>query len=547
MKPPRLKDLHWSDFSLKNLSRRKKIWLPAIALILVASGSYAVYHFYLQPPTQTNASQRLQTAIARRGDLTVFATGAGQVIAATEINIGFDQSGTLSELLVKLGDKVQAGQVLARLQTDQTEADIALALAEAQQNVISAQQALDDIYNSADQDGAQALIEVEQAQSALEDLQNSSLTQAQALQTVIQAQDALEEAQRAYNNAHSTADRKVIDEYNAQLVLAESKLNDAQEKYNTVAKKGDQLQIASQQLKLSQAQAAYDSALRNYNSVTNSASQTQQDLTEADLAAAQAKLADTQREYERVKDGPTAGDLALAKANLAVAQAKYDTLKNGPDPAEIELAKANLASAQAKLAVAQEDKAVKDLVAPSNGTILSIDANVGEKVGTSAMISMADLSQPVLQVYMDETDLDKVVMGYEADVVFDSLPDSTFTGHVVEVSPSLERVANVDAVAIKVQLDAASFAKPLSLPVGSNATVDVIGGRAQNAVLIPVEALREIAPNEYAVFVMQSGELRLHTVTVGLMDYTSAEITSGLQAGDVVTTGVVQTNSNSGS
>ncbi len=547
MKPPRLKDLHWSDFSLKNLSRRKKIWLPAIVLILVAAGSYAVYHFYLQPPTQTNATQRLQTAVARRGNLTVFATGAGQVIAATEINIGFDESGTISELLVKLGDKIQAGQVLARLQTDQTEADIALALAEAQQNVISAQQALDDIYNSADQDSAQALIEAEQAQRALEDLQNSSLTQAQALQTVIQAQDALGEAQRAYNNAHSIAEQKVIDEYNAQLVLAESKLNDAQEKYNTVAKKGDQLQIASQQLKLSQAQAAYDSALRNYNAVTNSASQTQQDLTEADLAAAQAKLADAQREYERVKDGPTAGDLALAKANLAVAQTKYDTLKNGPDPAEIELAKANLTSAQAKLAVAQEDKAVKDLVAPSNGTILSIDANVGEKVGTSAIISMADLSQPVLQVYMDETDLDKVVMGYEADVVFDSLPDSTFTGHVVEVSPSLERVANVDALAIKVQLDAVSFAKPLSLPVGSNATVDVIGGRAQNAVLIPVEALREIAPNEYAVFVMQNGELKLHTVTVGLMDYTSAEITSGLQAGDVVTTGVVQTNSNSGS
>jgi len=546
MKMPSLKDLHWSDFRWKNLARNKKIWIPAIVIIL-AGGGYAAYRFYFQSPAQTDTTQQLQTAVARRGDLTVFATGAGQVIAATEISIGFDESGTLSELLVKLGDKVQAGQVLARLQTDQTEADIALALAEAQQNAISAQQALDDIYNSADLDAAQALKDVEDAQNALDDLQNSSLTQAQALQSVTQAQDALDEAQRAYNNAHSTADQKVIDEYNAQLVLAESKLKDAQEKYNTIAKKGDQLQTANQQLKLSQAQATYDSAKRNYDSVTSTASQMQQELSAADLAAAKAKLADAQREYERLKHGPTAGDLALAEANLAAVQTKYDTLKNGPDPAEVELAEANLASAQAKLAVAQEDKAVKDLVAPSNGTILSIDANVGEKVGTSPIISMADLSQPMLQVYMDETDLDKVVVGYEADVVFDSLPDSTFSGHVMEVSPSLERVSNVDAVAVKVQLEAASFAKPLSLPVGSNATVDVIGGRAQNAVLIPVEALREIAPNEYAVFVMQNGEPRLRTVTVGLMDYTSAEITSGLQAGDVVTTGVVQTNSNSDS
>jgi hypothetical protein len=40
---------------------------------------------------------------------------------------------------------------------------------------------------------------------------------------------------------------------------------------------------------------------------------------------------------------------------------------------------------------------------------------------------------------------------------------------------------------------------------------------------------------------MEDGEPRLRVVTVGLMDYTSAEITSGLGAGEVVTTGVVDT------
>jgi multidrug efflux pump subunit AcrA (membrane-fusion protein) len=92
-----------------------------------------------------------------------------------------------------------------------------------------------------------------------------------------------------------------------------------------------------------------------------------------------------------------------------------------------------------------------------------------------------------------------------------------------------------------VQLDADSYSKPLALPVGSNATVDVIGGRAENAVLVPVEALREIDNDQYAVFVLENGEPRLRVVTVGLMDYTSAEITSGLEAGEIVTTGTVPT------
>jgi len=257
---------------------------------------------------------------------------------------------------------------------------------------------------------------------------------------------------------------------------------------------------------------------------------------------AKAQLADAQREYERVKDGPTPGEIAVAEANLATAKAEYETLKNGPDPAEIAKAEAELASAKAKLAVAKEDQAVIELTAPRDGTILSIDANVGEAVSAGQIITLADLSQPYLEIYLDESDMNEAVVGNEADVVFDALPDDSYTGHIVEVNPSLQTVGNVTAVLAVVQLDTGSFSKPLSLPVGSNASVDVIGGRTENAVLVPVEALREISAGEYAVFVMENGEPVLRQVTVGLMDYTSAEITSGLEAGETVTTGQVQTN-----
>jgi hypothetical protein len=40
---------------------------------------------------------------------------------------------------------------------------------------------------------------------------------------------------------------------------------------------------------------------------------------------------------------------------------------------------------------------------------------------------------------------------------------------------------------------------------------------------------------------MEGSEPKLRVVTVGLMDYTSAEITSGLEAGEIVTTGIVAT------
>jgi HlyD family secretion protein len=513
------------------------------ALVLVAIIGFVAWQYWQRSTTQQASQPTLQTAVARRGNLVISASATGKVIAPQEINLGFDESGTLSELAVKVGDKVKAGDVLARMQTGKTAQDIALSLAEAQLNVVTAQQNLDSLYANADTDAATALKAVEDAQTALDDLQNSATTAAEALQTLTQAQQDLANAQQAYNNKRSTASQSVIDEAYAKLVLAKKNYEDQKEKFNDYAKKPDSdPEKAAAQLKFSAAEQAYKSALSYYNSAVGTGSQLDQEVTAADLAAAQAKVDDAQRTYDRVKDGPSQGELALAQANLAAAQAKYATLKDGPDPAEVDLAKAQLADAQAKLDVARQDSAVQEITAPSDGTILAINNNIGDSVGSGAVISMADLSQPQLEIYLDETDMDKIGVGYEVDVTFDALPDSTFTGHVTEVSPSLQNVSNVAAVVAKVQMDPSSFSKPQSLPVGANASVDVIGGRAQNAVLVPVEALREITPGEYAVFVMQNGELRLRQVTVGLMDYTNAQITSGLQAGEVVSLGTSQSS-----
>lgn len=523
--------------------RNKYLWISVGMILLILVGGYYAYDYFSADSVEVSETSQIQTSVARSGDLTVFASGAGQVVPTTEVNLGFDEAGTLAERLVKVGDQVQAGEVIARLETNQSEDEIALALAEAELNVLIAQQALDDIYDSVQIDTAQALLDVETAQQTLEDLLNGDLRQAQAEQAVAEAQEAVSQAQRTYYGMRSTASSSTINAAYAELVLAEKKLKDQEAKFDDYVNKPDEdLGKANAQLKLSAAQAVYDNALRYYNAVTGTGSELDLDLSAADLAAAQAKLAEAERDYERIKDGATPGEISLAEANLALAETRYETLKAGVDPTEVALADANLANAQAKLAIAREDQAVVDLLAPLDGTIMSISASVGEAVGMNAIIVMADLKQPVLEVYLDEADLDKVAVGFEVEVVFDSLPDDMFTGHVTEVSPSLQTVSNVDAVLAWVQLDAESFSKPQSLPVGSNASVDVIGGRTQNTVLVPVEAVREIGPDEYAVFVMEDGEPRLRIVTVGLMDYTSAEILTGLSAGEIVTTGVVETN-----
>ncbi|MCZ7672671.1 MAG: hypothetical protein M5U34_38905, partial [Chloroflexi bacterium] len=71
-----------------------------------------------------------------------------------------------------------------------------------------------------------------------------------------------------------------------------------------------------------------------------------------------------------------------------------------------------------------------------------------------------------------------------------------------------------------------------------NATVEVDWWSGKNAIIVPVEALRELSPGEYALFVMENGEPKLRMVEVGIMDFSFAEIISGLEAGEEVITGL---------
>ena len=171
---------------------------------------------------------------------------------------------------------------------------------------------------------------------------------------------------------------------------------------------------------------------------------------------------------------------------------------------------------------------------------MSIDANVGDVVGTSAIVTIADISEAWLEIFLDETDWGMIAVDYPVDVIFDVLPDKTFSGVVVQVDPALYTEQNTSVVRALVRLDESSF-DGIKLPIGSAAAVEVIGGRADGAILAPIEALREASPGQYTVFVMVDGEPKLRVVEVGLQDLFYAEILSGLEVGDVVTTGIAET------
>jgi macrolide-specific efflux system membrane fusion protein len=254
-------------------------------------------------------------------------------------------------------------------------------------------------------------------------------------------------------------------------------------------------------------------------------------------ASANASVLNAEIALEAAQTGPAEDEIAAAETAVRQAELALQQVKLNIEANELDLVQAEM-----NVAAAAADLAATELTAPVAGTVLAVNYGVGETV-SGALLTLADLDQPLIEVYLDESDLNMVGAGYEVEVVFDALPDETFTGTVLRVDPQLVTSSGVTAVRALVQLNFDSFNKPQSLPLGLNATVEVIGGRAENAVLVPVEALREISDGEYAVFVMENGEPMLRYVEVGIMDYTYAEIISGVEAGEEVTTGILQTQS----
>lgn len=479
--------------------------------IVLGGGGYLYLRLTGKQTTESVTGNPLQTAKATIGDLVLFASGTGTVSPEAESSFGFNASGQVKEINISIGDHVEAGQVLARL--DDTEAQIELA----------------------------------QAQEAMDKLTPAAAIAA-AKQTLAAAQINMADTKKMLDHLISPEvlywEEKVADREN---ILADAQ-NAAQTDTSDEARK--KVTDAETSLKYAQDSLTYFQKVYTETYIPENFTQYQTLRSRFGTRTEVIKVEDTfTGELVDLIYPPTEGEIGmarsaynLAKASVIEAQIYFDVLNgaNIPDGAT----GANLLNyikTKDALETAQYNLNSTKLVAPIRGTVTSLDINVGDLVSSgSTVITVSNLDQPYsFDAYLDAEDWGQIQAGYEVEVTFDILPDLTFKGTVTNVYPMLDTSsARSTLVHFTAHLDESIT---YELPSGAAASVDVIGGRAENAVLVPMEALHEYSDGRYALFVIENGKPHLRVVGVGLQGLTRAEIKSGLSAGDVVTTGVVKT------
>ena len=450
-----------------------------VAMLLVGAGGYFGYQQFLAPEEAVAAEPSLQTTTVSRADVVIAIDGTGEIVPSAEVSVGFQSGGLLTEVAVAVGEEVQGGDVLARL--DDTDAQEAVSKAgmqvtQAEINLELAKVDAEAGLTQANLEAAQA--DHEEAASVAAHVGDQTTSARVSLQ---QAIDDLAEAEQTYQETWDSA---------RDWELYDQRLGPSLE--------GERERTASA---LRDAQQALEVAQASYN------------------------LAWVNIDGSAVQDA----QIRVTEAELALAREPLD------------LQQLELALAQAQLDLEAAERALEDLVltAPADGTVTVVEATAGERVGTEAIITLADLEVPQLKFWVEESDMGSVAVGNRVNIGFEALPDETFPGEIVRVDPALVTVDSTLALQVWASVDVSS--QPVDLLVGMTAEVEVIAGEAMGVPVVPLEALRELSPGEYAVFVIgNDGELELRRVEVGLRDFVNAEIVSGLQIGEQVSLGVAE-------
>lgn len=361
-------------------------------------------------------------------------------IEGYETNLGAKVGGRIAEITVREGDSVQPGQVVARLDDAELQAQLEAAQAE----VTAAQQ----LVNQAQMQVSVVESQIQEAQLTLQQSQGEAAGRvSQSTASVAAAQAQLAEAEARVQESQSALGLAQIDRDRfaalaAQGAISQQQLDQAQ------------TQVETTQATLTARQAAVAAAQQQVSASQGALTQAQTTEFNPEIRTAQVERLKTQQNQARAQ-------LAGAEANLKQAQA-----------------------VQAEIAARQDDLLIKSPIA---GVVVTRTTEPGEVIAPGAtVLTVVDLNQVYLRGYIPQGEVGQVRVGQSAQVFLDSAPDQPLAATVAAVDAEAsftpeniyfkdDRVAQVFGLKLTLE-NPGGFAKP-GMPADGEILLDGAGAQ----------------------------------------------------------------------
>lgn len=369
------------------MKNNKLFLLPVLALLAISLSACA----------QSNATAAATTPVPA----TLIAEGS--LLPVQALDQSFTISGQVDKVLVKDGQSVKQGDLLVTLNNT---AAAELALAQAQQEELAAQQAYDDISQSTS---------------------SGSLAQL----NLAQAQYNYNVAYGNYWNRNSlqgSADAIALTK--ARLQILDNQISDLEEKYNSMGETKDTETGKAKVLEtLSQARLDREDVQKLLNYYSSNPNSLDVQTLKAKLDVAKSALEDAQRVVARLKDGIDPDQLAAAQARLTTAKAAVSNAQSALDSLKLK--------------------------ASMGGTVVDVNVLPGQQVtALQTLMSVADFSNWVVETdNLTETEIVNVTVGQKVKIVLDALPDVELAGTVTHINDRFVETRGDVTYTVTVTLD----------------------------------------------------------------------------------------------
>ncbi|MDD6063486.1 MAG: HlyD family efflux transporter periplasmic adaptor subunit [Clostridiales bacterium] len=531
----------------------KKRWLVLAVVVLAAAGGLLLR----KKGANTQTVLASDTQVLSYTDLESSVSATGTVESSDTTKVYSTLAYQVKSVLVEVGDTVQEGDLLAELDaepienqiaTQQTSMEVASGSAGAQ--VQSAYDAYENFKQGLDAGlnasliGAQSQVDTAydayvRAQNAydrykenvelgentqvlsVEAQRNSAAT---ALDQAETALDTANEAYKAAKDAYGTLPE--LDEQLQEAKRRKQELEDAQERlsveYVTLVVQIETLEKQKQTI-----ESSFESAKQGRESARQAVEQAQSayDIAQATYNAA------VRGEDQALSDYADAVDSAWRAYQTALTS--LDSTKKGTED-QLEAYSDTLASANAGANTAVTQESIRQLnqtlddtkiTAPVSGTVTAVYASVGSS-GSGLLFVIEDTDHLVISTSVKGYDLGDVKTGMTVEIKSDATGDSVIPGTLTTIAPTAKKnqlgdteASNDPSFEAEVSVDSAES----GLRIGMEARLSYIIARQAHVLAVPYEAVFTDEAGQSCILVLRTQEKETYLVeklpvTTGLDD-----------------------------